>query len=87
MWMPGFAKNFLAKKIAKELEREVGKMPKSWRTTVYGVILILQALATAGAALLDGDPSTVANWNQLSASVLAGFALISARDQRAHKES
>ena len=88
MWVPGrgLIKKIIGKKIAKELEKEVGKMPKSWRTTGYGLSMILAALANVARILLDDDPSTVVDWGLSIAAFQAGLGFISSRDQKAHDE-
>lgn len=65
----------------KELE-----MGKSWRTTVFGILLILHAVSGAGVALLDSDPATNPDWDSAKIEVLAGAGLLFARDQKAHDE-
>lgn len=47
--------------------------------TVLGIIMIVQALATAATALFDGDPATVLDWSLLVNSVIAGVGLILAK--------
>jgi hypothetical protein len=47
--------------------------------TVLGVIMIVQALATAAAAVFDGDPSTAVDFGQLANAVIAGVGLILAK--------
>lgn len=59
---------------------------KSWRTTITGILTILVAVAAAGKAFLDGDPSTVPNWETVIAAVIAGVGLISARDNKVSSE-
>ncbi len=59
---------------------------KSWRTTVTGILTILVAVAAAGKAFFDGDPSTVPNWEAVIAAVIAGVGLISARDNKVSSE-
>ena len=58
----------------------------SWKTTALGVLTILGALATAGVALLDGDPETVPSYEVLAAAVTAGIGLIMARDNDKRSE-
>ncbi|HOR26868.1 MAG TPA: hypothetical protein PLG73_02470 [Candidatus Sumerlaeota bacterium] len=53
---------------------------KSLKTTVLGICTILAALALAGKALLDGDPSTAPDIEALSVAITSGIGLIVARD-------
>lgn len=55
-------------------------MPKSWKTTVMGILTICGALIVAGKALLDGDPSTNIDVAALWVSIMAGIGLITAKD-------
>lgn len=54
---------------------------KSPRTTWAGIVALLGAVATAVAAMLDSDPSTVADWGIVAGLAAAGFAAIFARDE------
>lgn len=60
-------------------------MKKSWKTTVAGILLIVAALAKALSAMLDGDASTVADWNELI-GIIMGAGLLSARDYNVSSE-
>ncbi len=60
---------------------------KSWRTTTMGVLAILSALIGAAQALIDGNPATNPDWTTLSAAVLAGVGLITARDNGVTSEA
>lgn len=53
---------------------------KSWKTTTVGILLFVMAAATAGVALLDGDPVTVPQWEVVVAAFLAMIGLSAARD-------
>lgn len=69
----------------------------SWKTTAMGVVVLvgsagkaLTTVATAATALLDGDPSTVADWGSVTeafALVSVGFGLIFARDNNKSSEA
>ncbi len=69
----------------------------SWKTTLMGITVLigslgklLAAVSLAATALLDGDPSTVADWEAVSAAFVAvsiGFGLIFARDNSKSSES
>ena len=52
---------------------------KSWKTTAVGIGALLVAIGSAMIALLDDDPNTSLNIQQLI-SALAGLGLIAARD-------
>jgi hypothetical protein len=58
----------------------------SWRTTALGICSILAAIAAAGKALLDTDPTTNPDWGLLVAAITAGVGLIVARDNRVTSE-
>ncbi len=59
---------------------------KSWKTTILGICALLVALGTAGTAILDGDPATSLDWEQIIAA-LAGLGLLAARDNSKRSES
>lgn len=90
--MFGFIKSWLLRRALKKAGRQLeiqfseGGSMASYRTTIFGVLCILGAVIAAGKALLDGDPSTVADWGAVWAGVLAGIGLIKARDQKAHEK-
>lgn len=52
----------------------------NWRTTFLGVAVILMAIAGFIRAAVDNDPETVADITVLCGQILAGWALINARD-------
>lgn len=52
----------------------------SWRTSLCGILLIVSAIAKFALAQLDGDPSTNVAPADLWTSILAGWALLCARD-------
>lgn len=58
----------------------------SWRTTIFGISGLLVALGLIGSALiaqLDGDATTVPDWEAAVAAIaaaLAGLGLTRARD-------
>jgi hypothetical protein len=58
----------------------------SWRTTVAGIGAILVAVGGALSATFDNDPLTVADWTAVVASVIAGFGLLAARDNKVSSE-
>lgn len=59
----------------------------SWRTTLVAIFFALAAVGSAGGALLDGDPSTVPNWELVLAALAAAFGFGSARDNKTSSES
>lgn len=61
-------------------------MNASWRTTVAGIAAIVTAVASAIAALLDNDPTTVPEWGAVAAAVMAGVGLLNARDNKVSSE-
>lgn len=61
------------------------KPKRSWRTTTTGALAIVASLIPAAIALLDGDPSTVVDWNAIGIVVmglLTGGGLMAARDNK-----
>lgn len=58
----------------------------SWRTSVLGVCLILLAVLKFLVATLDGDPKTNIAPADLAESIVAGWALLMARDNRVSSE-
>ena len=61
-------------------------MQGSWRTNSLGVVMILGAICVAAKALLDTDPETVINIEGTIAAIMAGIALIMARDNNVSSE-
>lgn len=53
---------------------------KDWKTTMAAVLGVFALAATQGAAVLDGDPSTVPNWSIVIGSIPALIGLIFAGD-------
>lgn len=53
---------------------------RNWKTTTLGVILIATTLLDAIRAVIDGDPSTGINPEQVIAQVTIGIGLIVGRD-------
>lgn len=58
----------------------------SWRTSLLGIALILSAVGKWLSAVLDNDPLTVASFDALSTDILAGSALLMARDNKVTSE-
>jgi hypothetical protein len=52
----------------------------SWKTAAAGIMAFVVALGTAAKAMLDDDPSTVADWNITVATLFTMIGLITARD-------
>lgn len=49
-------------------------MKKDWKTTVAGICLILSAILGMVSTLLDGDPTTNPDFQQVFATIIAGVA-------------
>ena len=61
------------------LIKKIDNMKGSWKTTVMGVLTLIGAVALAGKSLLDGDPTTNPDFNEILLA-LAGLGLWAARD-------
>ena len=59
---------------------------KSWKTSLAGIALVLNAGALVLTALTDGKPETVPDWNAFMASAIAGIGLMFARDYNKSSE-
>ena len=70
-----------------ELEKAVEKIPKSRRTTMIGIFLILSAVGQAGIALFDGDSNTHPDLGFISLALTGGATAILAREQKSHDEA
>ena len=57
------------------------KITTSKNLTIFGVLIILEALIGAAKALLDGDPTTNPNWSQVLEQVGTGVVAIMAKGQ------
>lgn len=55
-------------------------MKKSWKTTTAGVLSAIIAIGTAVLAMIDDDPSTVADWTVVAASVVTAIGFFTAKD-------
>lgn len=73
--------------VDKEANKLAENTPKSWRTSIVGLSIILGALSTAALALFDDDPLTKVNWEATLGAITVGFGFMAARDQKAHEES
>jgi hypothetical protein len=62
------------------------KLPGSWRTTVLGVVLIVEALTGQVKNVVDDDPNTKFNMQAVVTAVLAGWGLLHARDNKVTSE-
>lgn len=64
----------------------IGKLLSSWRTSMVGIIGALPPILVQVEHLLDGDPSTVCDWNvvMLGITVIIGF--LTARDNKTTSE-
>lgn len=56
------------------------KKKKSWKTTTAAVIGVVTVVLTQAAAVLDNDPSTVANWALATPAIIACVGLLFAKD-------
>lgn len=52
---------------------------KNWKTTLFGIGVLLTAIGTSLTALFDGDPETTLNFESIVAA-LAGLGLLVAKD-------
>ena len=59
---------------------------KSTKTTVIAFLIAGSALLTAVVAMIDEDPTTVANWNHVIELLLIAFGLLFARDSNVTSE-
>lgn len=53
---------------------------KSWKTTAAAIVGVIAIILTQVGALLDADPSTVANWGAVTPAVVACIGLLFAKD-------
>lgn len=58
----------------------ISSATKSWRTTLSGVVAGIVMIGPQVQALLDGNPETVANWNEIALGVAIMFGLAVSRD-------
>lgn len=68
---------------------EEKKAKRSWKTTLCGIGALLVVIGGVLKALLDGDPSTVVDWEVVSTGILGGLAglgLMAARDNKVSSE-
>lgn len=65
----------------------MNETPKSWRTTVLGIITIIMAVAGVVQSVIDNDPATNPDMAVAVAAIVSGVGLIFARDQKAHVEA
>ena len=57
----------------------------SWKTSTGGIALIFFAISQGIWYLLDNDPATTADLDLIASQIVAGLALIFARDYNVHK--
>lgn len=55
-------------------------MGKNWKTTAWGVGVILTAVGGALVGLFDNDPNTLFDFTSTIAAIGAGIGLITAKD-------
>ena len=68
---------------------ETTKKKKSWKTTVAGWAAVVGSVGVAIAALLDGNPETTVNWEQVVTALTGvgiGVGLLFARDNDVSSE-
>ena len=56
---------------------------KNWKTTLWGIGVILVALGGAAIGLFDNDPNTAFDFTSTIAAIGAGIGLITAKDASA----
>lgn len=61
-------------------------MMTSWRTAAAGIVAFVVALGTQFMAVLDNDPSTLADWNVVVTTGIVMIGLITARDNQVPDE-
>jgi hypothetical protein len=61
-------------------------MKASLKTTIAGIITMVIAILTAVAAMLDGNPDTVADWGAVGVALSVGIGLLFARDNSVSSE-
>jgi len=58
----------------------------SWKTTVVGFLIALRIVSPTIIAALDGDPSTIPDWNTAVDALLAQLLGLIARDNNVNDE-
>lgn len=53
---------------------------RNWKTTTASIAALVAAIATAAAAMLDGNPETAPQWEVVVALAVASFGFWFARD-------
>lgn len=53
---------------------------KSWKTTTTAILGFVALVATQAQASIDGDPSTIANWNVVITGAIPLIGLLFAKD-------
>jgi hypothetical protein len=66
--------------VAAYVAEETKAARTNWKTTIFGLLIILYAVIPALMAMLDGKPETVPDWNSVHPNVMFGMGLIFARD-------
>lgn len=64
----------------------MNKISKNWRTSVWAVIGLIGNVMIAASAEFDGNPDTVANWEQVAALLPIVIGLFLARDWNVRSE-
>ena len=79
--------NGLIHKMAnRKLRKGVERVPRSWRTSIWGVCAIIGATAQLVVALFDDDSKTNPNWEVIGAQYALGFGLLTAASSNVVKE-
>ena len=61
-------------------QKTVAAAGRNWQTTIAGVCVLLATVGAYGAAMFDGDTSTIPSIPSLIAGITAGIGLIVASD-------
>lgn len=63
---------------------------KSWRTTTAGILALIASLIPSVIALIDGDPATVIDTNEIGSAIMGFFVAymgVAARDNKVTSEN
>lgn len=71
-----WTERLILKLIIKRLIKYINNMKGSWKTSLMGTIKLIVLAALAVILMLDGDPTTVPNMNDIYAVLaIAGFTI------------
>ncbi len=68
---------------------EIPQPKRSWRTTTCGILALLASLIPGAIALIDGDPATVVDTQEITTAIMGAvlaFMGVSARDNKVTSE-